>query len=124
MNLTDITSTQWLASDDYEVGKTFHNLEIIKIIKEEIPVQGKREKTPKAVAYFKGATKGWVINKGEARKIAKAVGSAEKIDTEWIGTIITLKVVGDVRRPDGTKGNAFRVDQITPKATAPKEESK
>lgn len=113
MNLSDLSNSPYLASDDFAIGQTFPDLEIERIVMEEVGTPGKTAKTPKAIAYFKGRGKGWCINKTEARKIAKAVGTTTKIDTAWIGVKITLKVVGDVRRPDGTKGNAFRVDHIT-----------
>ena len=72
--------------------------------------------------YFVGAAKGWVLNKSEGRKIAKELGEAKNIDKTWIGASVMLHVVGDVRRPDGTKGNAFRVKEIQKKpATQPQQ---
>lgn len=114
MNLSDLSNSPYLASDDYAVGTVLPLVAIERISMEEVPVPGKATKTQKAIAYFVGVPKGWCINKNEARKIGKAVGSTANIDTTWIGVRISLKVVGDVRRPDGTRGNAFRVADVLP----------
>lgn len=113
MNLSDLSNSPYLASDDYAVGTILPPVTIEKIIMEEVPTPGKTTKTPKAIAYFKGAKKGWCINKTEARKIGKATNATTGIDKAWIGVQIVLKVVGDVRRPDGTRGNAFRIESVT-----------
>jgi len=57
------------------------------------------------------------MNKTEARKIAKEIGETKNIEKTWIGATIVLQVVGDVRRPDGSRGNAFRIQSVTPKQT-------
>ena len=112
MNLTDLSQSPYLASDDYAVGTVLPLLPVERIVMEDVPVPGKTTKTPKAIAYFTGAKKGWCINKTEARKIAKATGISQNIDKGWIGIKIALKVIGDVRRPDGTRGNAFRIEEV------------
>ena len=48
----------------------------------------------------------------DLRKIAKATKCTNAIESGWLGAIITLKIVGNVRRPDGTIGNAIRIDKI------------
>lgn len=112
MNLSDLSNSPYLASDDYAVGTVLPLVAIERIVMEDVPTPGKTQKTSKAIAYFVGAKKGWCINKTEARKIAKAVGVATGIDKAWIGVKISLKVVGDVRRPDGSRGNAFRIEEV------------
>jgi hypothetical protein len=112
VNLSDLSNSPYLASDDYAIGTILPLVAIERIVMEEVPTPGKTTKTPKAIAYFKGAKKGWCINKTEARKIGKAVGATTGIDKAWIGVQISLKVVGDVRRPDGTRGNAFRIEEV------------
>lgn len=119
MNLSEITSTIYLAAADYVVGHTFPLLPIERITLEEVPTPGKRDKSKKAIIYLKGAPKGWVANKQCLREIAIATGESRKIEQAWIGTKVALKVIGDVRRPDGTKGNAFRIASIEVPTTAP-----
>lgn len=114
MNLSDLSSSPYLASDDYAVGTILPPVEIVEIKMAEVPVPNSTKKNSKAVAFFKGATKGWCINKTVARQIAKVIGQTKDIDKTWIGAKIQLVVVGDVRRPDGTKGNAFRLHQAWP----------
>jgi hypothetical protein len=117
MNLSDLSSSPYLASDDYPVGHLFPPVEIVEIKMCEVPVPNSTKKSSKAVAFFRNATKGWCINKTVARQIAKIVGQAQNIEKTWIGVRIQLVVVGDVRRPDGTKGNAFRLNQAWPAGT-------
>jgi hypothetical protein len=119
MNVSDLSNSPYLASDDYKVGTQFPLLTIESIKMEDVPVPGKTSKTAKAVIYFAGAKKAWVVNKQEARKIAKTIGEDKAIEKTWIGARIALIVVGDVRRPDGTKGNAFRVHDVQPKESMP-----
>ena len=119
MNLSDLSNSPYLASEDYKVGTIFPLLTIEAIRMEDVPVPGKTSKAAKAVMLFAGAKKGWVVNKTEARKIAKAIGEDKAIEKTWIGARVALEVVGDVRRPDGTKGNAFRVHEVKPKEAMP-----
>lgn len=114
MNLSDLSNSNLLASDDYAVGTVFPLMAIEKITTEEVARPGTTKKEPKATVWFVGAKKAWVINKTEARKMAKIIGGTKNIDKTWIGARVSLRVVGDVRRPDGTKGNAFRVADCLP----------
>jgi hypothetical protein len=109
MNLSELTATIYLAANDYAVGQEFPPLEIERITLEDVPTPGKAQKTKKGVVYLKGAPKGWVANKQELRKMALAYGASQKIEQSWLGHYVAIKVVGGVRRPDGTTGNAFRV---------------
>ena len=115
MNLADLGTSPFLASDDYTIGHAFPLLEIASIKVDSVPTPNSTKKQDKAVMYFVGAAKGWVINKTEARKIAKELGDAKSIEKTWIGAFVALHVVGDVRRPDGTRGNAFRVKAVQKK---------
>jgi hypothetical protein len=114
VNLSDLSNGNLLASDDYAVGTVFPLMPIERITTEEVAKPGTTKKEPKATVWFTGAKKGWVINKNEARKMAKIIGETKNIDKTWIGARVSLRVVGDVRRPDGTKGNAFRVAECLP----------
>jgi hypothetical protein len=114
VNLSDLSNSNLLASDDYAVGTVLPLVPIERITTEDVPRPGSTKKEPKATVWFKGCTKGWVINKTEARKMAKVIGETKNIDKTWIGARVSLRVVGDVRRPDGTKGNAFRVAECLP----------
>lgn len=110
INLADLSNSPYLASDDFPVGMVLPAVAIERIVMEEVPVPNSRKTNLKAIAYFKGATKGWCMSKTVARDIAKAANLPTKdIGTAWVGVTVRLKVVGDVRRPDGTKGNAFRL---------------
>jgi hypothetical protein len=128
MNLSDLSSSQYLASDDYTVGQILPVVEIARIEMADVPVPNSTKKNSKAVAWFKGATKGWCINKTVARQIAKVIGETKNIDKTWVGAKIQLVVVGDVRRPDGTRGNAFRLHQAwaadKPATTTPADPAK
>ena len=66
MNLSDITSSDYLASDDYKVETLFPPREITRIEMKEIGVAGKSTKQAKCVIYLKDVPKGWVINKQDA----------------------------------------------------------
>jgi hypothetical protein len=109
IHIRDIGDSPYIASDDYPVGKTLPLLEVSTVTIEDVPVPNSNKKNKKAVVWFKGAKKGWCMNKTEGRKIGAIVGSTENIQDTWVGIKIQLHVVGDVRRPDGTRGNAFRV---------------
>lgn len=114
MNLSDLSNSNLLASDDFAVGTVLPLLPIERITVEDVPRAGSTKREPKATVWFVGAKKGWVINKNEARKMAKIIGETKNIEKTWIGARVALRVIGDVRRPDGTKGNAFRVDECLP----------
>jgi hypothetical protein len=121
INLADLSNSPYLASDDFPVGMVLPAVQIERIVMEEVPVPNSRKTNLKAIAYFKGATKGWCMNKTVARAIAKAANLQTKdIGTAWIGVTIRLVVVGDVKRPDGTKGNAFRLSEAWAPGQAPK----
>lgn len=115
MNLSDLGNSPYLASDDYAIGTIMPAVVIERIQMDDVPVPNSTKKNRKGVMFFKGATKGWVINKTVARAIAKKLGGDTKaIDKTWLGATVQLVVVGDVRRPDGTKGNAFRLYDAWP----------
>lgn len=119
INLSDLSTSPYLASDDYKVGTILPIVEIERIVMADVPVPNSTKKQAKAVCFFKGATKAWVMNKTVGRKIGQALGETKAIDTAWVGARIQLEVVGDVRRPDGTKGNAFRLHGAWPKGETP-----
>lgn len=121
MDLKDISAASpYLASDDYAVGTVMPPVEIVRVLMEDVPVPGSTKKQAKCVVYFKNVAKGYVVNKNVARKIAAAIGETKSIERTWLGALISLEIVGDVRRPDGTKGNAFRLRSATKGApTAP-----
>lgn len=108
MNVPELTDTEYLASNDYDVGTVFPLLKITKVERKKAPA-GRGEK---AVIHLEKAPKPWMCSSVVTlREIGKTLG-LRNIDKEWIGAEISLKVVGDVRRPDGTKGNAFRIAEI------------
>ncbi len=117
MNLSDVSSSIYLASDDYPVGYVFPALAIEHIKLEEVPVPNSKRVNQKAVIYFVGAKKGWAANGKCLREIGRACGATREIEKAWVGIRVALKVVGDVRRPDGTKGNALRIADIQLPAT-------
>ena len=57
MNLSDLSASPYLASDDYAVGTVLPLVAIEKIVLEDVPMAGKTTKTTKAIAYFKGVLK-------------------------------------------------------------------
>lgn len=110
MKLSDLSTSPYLASDDYTIGTVMPMVKIERLQFDEVPIPSSTKKQRKVVAYFKGATKGWVMNKTVGRAIARKLSlDTNAIDKTWIGVSLQLVVVGDVRRPDGTKGNAFRL---------------
>ena len=119
ISLSDLGNSPYLASDDYAVGTVLPPVVIERIEMAEIPVAGKGKKDNKAVAWFVGARKGYVLTKNVGRAIAKKLGVTKNIDKAWIGATIQLEVVGDVRRPDGTRGNAFRLHDAKPAPAQP-----
>jgi hypothetical protein len=124
MNLSDITASDFLASNDYKVGTIFPAKEIVRIEMKEVGVPGKPTKQNKCVVFLRDVPKGWVINKQEARKIGAVLGCTTNIEKGWLGASVSLIVVGDVRRPDGGRGNALRVHEVKPANEQPKTESK
>jgi hypothetical protein len=121
VDLKDLSAASpYLASDDYAVGTIMPPVEIVRIQMEDVPIPNSTKKQSKGVVFLKGVQKGWVINKNVARKIGAILGETKNIERTWLGARISLEVVGDVRRPDGTKGNAFRLHSATKAApTAP-----
>lgn len=117
MNLSDITASIYLASSDYKVGTIFPPREILKVEMADVPIPGQAKKQSKCVIFLRDVPKGWVINKQDARKVGAALSCTKDLQTGWLGAMVSLEVVGDVRRPDGTRGNAFRVHSVTPAAT-------
>ena len=109
MNLNDLSTSPYLASDDYTVGTVLPPMVIERIKMADVPTPGTTKKQAKATMYFVGQEKGYVINKNVGRRIAKELGTGDNIDKAWLGAVIELKVEGNVRRPDGTSGNAFRL---------------
>ena len=117
MRLSQLNDGKYLASDDYTVGKILPEASIASMQWEDVAVTGSQKTNRRVVVYFEGVKKGWVMNKNVAREIARKAGlPTEEMDKTWIGARISLVVVGDVRRPNGTKGNAFRVHSAKPKA--------
>lgn len=119
ISLADLGNSPYIASDDYAVGTIMGKVVIERIDMNDVPTPGKSKKDTKAVAWFKGCQKGYVLTKNVGRAIAKKLGVAKNIDVGWIGATIQLEVVGDVRRPDGTRGNAFRLHDAWPAQPTP-----
>jgi len=120
VNLSDLSTSPYLASDDYSVGTIMPPVVIERIQLADVPIPNSTKTNSKAVCFFKGATKGWVMNKTVARGIASKAGLPTKgIEKEWIGVTVQLIVVGNVRRPDGNKGNAFRLHNAWAPGAAP-----
>ena len=119
MNLSEGTASIYLASNDYKVGTIFPLREILRVEMGDVPTPGKPTKQSKMVLWLRDAPKGFIANKQCLRKIGAALGCTSNIDKGWLGALVSVEVVGDVRRPDGTRGNAFRVREIKPAAPAP-----
>lgn len=110
MKLSDLSDSPYLASDDYKVGTILPAVVISKITMEDVPVPNSTKKNRKAIVWFEKATKGWCMNKTVARTIARKLElDTDAIDQSFLGITVQLKVVGGVRRPDGTTGNALRL---------------
>jgi hypothetical protein len=121
INIADMGNSPYIASADFQIGTALPRLEIERIDMQDVPTPGKKDKTAKPAVWFKGAKKGYVLTKNVARAIAAKLGITTKdIGREWPGIQIQLEVVGDVRRPDGTRGNAFRLHDAWPKAAPTK----
>jgi hypothetical protein len=123
VNLSDITAGEFLAANDYSVGTTFPLREIVSLQMKDVATPGKTAKQSKCVIFLNGVPKGWVVNKQVARQIGAAIGCTTSIEKGWVGARVALTIVGDVRRPDGTRGNAIRVSDIQP-AIKPTEPTK
>jgi len=106
-DVADATSSTYLASNDFDVGHTTPPLEVLDAKLTRLPKCPK----PKAVLYLRNAPegKGWVVNDNELRKLGMIFGTVKKVKKNYVGNYISLKVVSGVRRPDGTKGNAWRI---------------
>lgn len=122
MDLSDVSESKYLASADYQVGTVLGPGVITKVTREPVPVPGKKEQKEKTILYVSGFTKPYAANHNVARLIGSMLGVTD-IDKTWVGCSIALRVVGDVRRPDGTKGNAFRLESAS-KASPAQEEAK
>jgi hypothetical protein len=119
MNIPDVTCSDFLNSADYQVGTIFPPRKITKIEMKKAP-NGKGEK---AVIHLADVPKPWMCSsRVTLREMGKVLG-LRNIDKTWIGAAVSLKVVDGIRRPDGTVGNAFRVEKIEP-ATTPVQETK
>lgn len=121
INLADFNDSPYLVSDEFAVGTVFPPMEISSIEGAEVPVPNSKKTNRKIVVFFKGAKKGWCANKTELRRLGKIFGATKSIEKAWIGGRVSLHIVGDVRRPDGSKGNAIRVKEAWPptRAAAP-----
>lgn len=124
MDLSDVSESKYLASADYQVGTILGPGVITKVSRELVPVPGKKEQKEKTILYVNGFTKPYAANHNVARLIGSMLGVTD-IDKTWVGCSIALRVVGDVRRPDGTKGNAFRLESASKaKANPDQDEAK
>ena len=108
MNLPDLTTSDFLAANDYEVGTIFPLLTITKVEKKKAP-NGKGER---ACLTLEKAPKPWMCSSNMVLREMGACFGAKAIETSWVGCKVSLKVVGGVRRPDGTSGNAFRIEKL------------
>lgn len=118
MNLPDLTASIYLAAADYPVGHKFPPFQIDRLEKADVPVPGKGKTDQRGVVFLRKVPKGWVANKQMLRQIGAVLGLRE-IDKTWPGGWVGLSVVGDVRRPDGTRGNAFRLWGVWPDGKQP-----
>ena len=109
MNLSEMTASDFLNSEDYEVGTKWPPLTITKVATKPAPSSPKNER---CVIWLEKAPKPWMISSRVVlREIGRKLGVRD-IEKNWPGNKISIQVVGNVRRPDGTKGNAFRIAQI------------
>ncbi len=82
MNINEAYPSKYLKAGDVTETPTSYTITDVNI--EEVG----REKQPRLVLQFKGEEKGMVVNKTNAKTIAKALGSEETED--WIGKAIKL----------------------------------
>lgn len=118
INIADCSVSPYLVANDFEVGTEFPLLTIKSITMEDVPQPNSTKKTRKAIIYFEKGSKGWAANVNCLREIGKALNITKAIDTKWIGARVALKIVGDVRRPDGNRGNAIRIARVEPATNA------
>ena len=111
MNVPDLTNSDYMASDDYEVGTTFPLLKIVKVEKKPAP----NGKGSKAVLHLDKAPKPFMVSSNAVLRELGATFGHREIEKIWIDCAVSFKVVGNVRRPDGTKGNAFRINEMKKK---------
>jgi len=119
VNLSDLSTSPFLASADYKPGTLLPIYKIARVQMADVPTPGKKDKQSKATLYFHGEAKGYVMNKNVGRKIAAAIGEDKDLETTWVGASIQLSVVADVRRPDGSHGNAFVLNAAWPASADP-----
>ena len=113
MNVPDLTVSDYMASADYEVGTVFPLLPITKVEQKKAP-SGKGNRL---VLHLEKAPKPFMISSNQViRELGAALGMKE-VQNTWLGCKVSFKVVGNVRRPDGTRGNAFRIEATEKKAT-------
>jgi hypothetical protein len=117
INVSDLTKSDFLAANDYEVGQVWPPLEILKVEMKKSP-NGTVEK---ASITLSKAPKPWMCSSNVTlREIGAAIGMKD-VEKAWPGNSIQIKIVGNIRRPDGTVGNAFRVAKIINKAKGEKQ---
>lgn len=119
INIADCSVSPYLVANDFEVGTEFPLLTIKSVTMEDVPQPNSTKKTRKAIIYFEKGSKGWAANVNCLREIGRQLGITKSIDTKWIGAKVALCIVANVRRPDGTKGNAIRIARVEPATNAP-----
>lgn len=82
MNINTAFPSKYLKASD--LNDTTINVTIADIKIEQVG----QDRDTKPVAYFKGKTKGLVLNKTNSRKIANIAGSPETDD--WVGVAIAI----------------------------------
>ena len=111
MNVSDVTNSDYLAANDFEAGQVWPAM-AIKEVKKAASPNGKGQRL---VIVLEGAPKPWMCSSNVTiRQIGQALG-VRAIEKTWIGAKVALKITPGVRRPDGSVGNAFRVEKIEPK---------
>ena len=110
MNISQLTESDYLNSSDYTVGTKFPVKKIAKIERRKPP--SNPNGSERLVIWLEDVPKPWMVSSRVLiRKLGATLGMS-KIETAWIGAGIGVEVVGNVRRPDGTKGNALRTYSI------------
>ncbi|MDV7399653.1 hypothetical protein RZS08_50025, partial [Arthrospira platensis SPKY1] len=103
-----------MSANDFAAGQIWPAMAIKEVRKAKSP-NGKGERL---VIVLEGAPKPWMCSSNVTiRQIGQALGVRE-IEKTWVGAKLVLTIVPNVRRPDGTIGNAFRVGKIIPAAKA------
>ena len=106
MNVSELTESDYLNSCDYAVGTKFPPRKITQVTRKKPPSNPKGAE--RLVIHLEGVPKPWMIS---SRVVIRTMGAKlgmRDIDKTWIGAEVGIEVVGNVRRPDGTVGNAFR----------------